>query len=78
MTRVRLRVKEVAEGKGVNMSVLSHRTYIALSTIRAIYRDPYKSVTTETLQRIANALEVSVFDLMEEVPDDPTESERPS
>jgi len=78
MTRVRLRVKEVAEEKGVNMSVLSHKTYIAISTVRAIFRDPYRSITIETLQRIANALEVSIFDLLEEVPDDPADTEKPS
>jgi DNA-binding Xre family transcriptional regulator len=70
MPRTRLRVKEIADEKGVNMTVLSHKTFIAINTIRTIFRDPYKSVNTDTLRRIADALEVSVLDLLEEVPDD--------
>lgn len=70
MPRIRLRVKEVAEAQGINMTLLSHKSYVALNTIRAIYRNPYRTVNTDTLQRLADALGVSVFDLIEEVPDD--------
>jgi DNA-binding Xre family transcriptional regulator len=70
MPRIKLRVKEVAEAQGINMTLLSHKSYVALNTIRAIYRNPYRTVNTDTLQRLADALGVSVFDLMEEVPDD--------
>jgi DNA-binding Xre family transcriptional regulator len=70
MSRIRLRVKEVAEAQGVNMTLLSHKSYVALNTIRAMYRNPYRTVNTDTLQRLADALGVSVFDLLEEVPDD--------
>lgn len=72
MSRIRLRVKEVAEAQGVNMTLLSHKSYVALNTIRAMYRNPYRTVNTDTLQRLADALEVSVFALLEEVPDDTT------
>lgn len=67
MPRIRLRVKEVAQAQGINMTLLSHKSYVALNTIRAIYRNPYRTVNTDTLQRLADALGVSVFDLMEEV-----------
>ena len=70
MSRVRLRVKEVAKEKGVSMSRLSHDTYLAFSTIRSIYKNPFKAVSTDTLKKLADALEVSIFDLLEEVPDD--------
>jgi DNA-binding Xre family transcriptional regulator len=70
MIRIRLRVKEVATEKGVSMSRLSHLTFLAMSTVQSIYRDPFRPVSTETLQRIANALEVSVHNLLEEVPDE--------
>lgn len=70
MPRIRLRVKEVAEAQGITMTRLSHKSYVALNTIRAIYRDPYRTVNTDTLQRLAEALAVSVFDLMEEVSND--------
>jgi DNA-binding Xre family transcriptional regulator len=72
MSRIRLRVKEVAEAQGVNMTLLSHKSYVALNTIRAMYRNPYRTVNTDTLQRLADALGVSVFALLEEVPDDNT------
>ena len=72
MPRIRLRIKEVAEARGINMTLLSHKSYVALNTIRAMYRNPYRTVNTDTLQRLADALGVSVFDLIEEVPDDDT------
>jgi DNA-binding Xre family transcriptional regulator len=70
MIRIRLRVKEVAAEKGISMSRLSHLTFLAMSTVQSIYRDPFRPVSTETIQRIANALEVSIHDLLEEVPDE--------
>ena len=70
MSRIRLRVKEVAEAQRINMTLLSHKSYVALNTIRAMYRNPYRTVNTDTLQRLADALGVSVFELLEEVPDD--------
>lgn len=72
MRRIRLRVKEVAEAQGINMTLLSHKSYVALNTIRAMYRNPYRTVNTDTLQRLADALGVSVFNLIEEVSDDET------
>jgi len=70
MMRIRLRVKEVATERGVSMSRLSHLTFLAMSTVQSIYRDPFRPVSTETIQRIANALEVSIHDLLEEVPNE--------
>jgi DNA-binding Xre family transcriptional regulator len=64
----------VAEAKGINMTLLSHKSYVALNTIRAMYRNPYRTVNTDTLQRLAEALGVSVFDLLEEVSDDESKS----
>jgi DNA-binding Xre family transcriptional regulator len=73
MSRLRLKVKEVAEAKGVSMTMLSHKSYIAVNTIRAIYRNPFRAVSTHTLQRLAAALEVPILDLIEEVPDNDTQ-----
>ena len=75
MSRIRLKVKEVAEAKGMNMTLLSHKSYVALNTIRSIFRNPYRTVNTDTLKRLADALETSLFDLLEEVPDDDTTHE---
>ncbi|QBD75420.1 XRE family transcriptional regulator [Ktedonosporobacter rubrisoli] len=70
MPRLRLRVKEVSQEKGVSIMMLSRKSYLALNTIRSIYHNPYRRVGTDTLQKLAKALEVSIFDLMEEVPDE--------
>ena len=66
---VRLRVKEIAEEKWFNQSSLSRAANISFNTVKRIYRDPYKEVTTTTLERIARALGVHIADLLEEIPD---------
>jgi DNA-binding Xre family transcriptional regulator len=66
---IRLRVKEVALQKGVSQGLLSRKSNIDVNTIRRILRDPDKVVTTETLNRLANALEVDVCELLEYSPD---------
>jgi DNA-binding Xre family transcriptional regulator len=68
--RTRVRIKEVAEEKGMSMTKLSHRSEVAYNTIRKLFRDPYAEVTVTTLRRLADALGVSVKDLLEDVPDD--------
>jgi len=65
---IRLRIKEIAEAKGFNQSSLSHAADIHFTTIKRIFRDPYKEVTTTTLDKIAQALGVSICDLIEELP----------
>ena len=64
---VRLRVKEIAEAKGFNMSSLSRASDVSFNTIKRIFRDPYKEVTTTTLERIAKALGVPTAELLEDV-----------
>lgn len=68
--RVRLRVKEVAEEKGMSMTRLHTRSEVAYNTIRRIFRDPYVEITTTTLSRLANALGVPPTDLLENIPDE--------
>ena len=70
MLRIRLRVKEIAEAKGIKMTQLSHKSYVALNTIRTIFHNPRHSVNTITIERLADALETSIHDLIEEVPDE--------
>ena len=64
-----MRIKEVAAEKGMSMTKLSHRSEVAYNTIRKLFRDPYAEVTVTTLRRLADALGVSVKDLLEDVPD---------
>ena len=67
---IRLRVKELAEQKGFNISSLSRKADVGFSTVKRIFRDPYKEVTTTTLEKLARALGVPTADLIEDVPDE--------
>jgi len=68
--KVRVRVKEVAEQKGMSQTKLSHRSEVAYNTVRKLFQNPYAEVTLTTLARLATALGVHVCELIEEVPED--------
>lgn len=67
---VRLRVKEVAQQKGISQGKLSRSADVDIKTLQKIYRNPTSIVTTETLDRLAKALGVDVRELLESVPDE--------
>ena len=67
---VRLKVKEVAAAKSMGMRKLASEAGIAYNTLRTIYRDPYRQVTTFTLDKLAKALKVDASELIESVPDE--------
>jgi DNA-binding Xre family transcriptional regulator len=67
---IKLKIKEVAEQKKMSMRKLVKESGIAYNTLRTIYRDPYRQVNTETLDRLAIALGVDVRELLESVPDE--------
>jgi DNA-binding Xre family transcriptional regulator len=71
--KLRLRVREIAQQKGMSMGKLERLADLSHPTIRDIFRNPYKEVTTTTLAKLATALSVSVSDLFEEVPDERTD-----
>ncbi len=66
---IRLRVKEIAESKGISRTMLSRRAEVNYDTINGIWRNPQREVSLKVLLRIAKALEVPVTSLYEEVPD---------
>ena len=66
---IRLKIKEIAESKGINQGQLSRLADVGYSTIRRIFDDPHYSVNFTTLEKIAKALGVSATELLEEVPD---------
>jgi DNA-binding Xre family transcriptional regulator len=70
---IRLKVKEVAEQKKMSMRKLVKESGIAYNTLRTIYRDPYRQVNTDTLDRLAIALGVDVRELLESMPDEERE-----
>ncbi len=66
---LRLRIKEVAESKGYNMSTLSRASDVPFITIRRAWKNPYYELKLATLHKIAVALGVSTSELIEDVPD---------
>jgi len=75
---LKLRVKEVAESKGYNMSRLSRASDISFNTIKKLWQQPYSGANIATLSKIARVLDVPLAELTEEVPDQPHEGKTPS
>jgi transcriptional regulator with XRE-family HTH domain len=66
---IRVRLKEIAQEQGLNQAQISRRTDIDLKTIRELWRNPERIVTTETLNKLANGLHVGLDVLLEYSPD---------
>ncbi len=70
---IRFKVREIAEGKKISQRQLFFRSQVDLKTIQKIYRYPTSAViTTETLDKLAQALNVDVSLLIESEPASPT------
>jgi DNA-binding Xre family transcriptional regulator len=79
MNMIRLKVKEVATAKGIGQGKLQRLADMDIKTVRRIYRDPYTIITTETLWKLAKALDVDPRELIDAIPDDsPQTPEKPS
>jgi hypothetical protein len=66
---LRLRIKEVAEEKGYNMSSLSRASDISFTTIKRLWTRPYSGANINTLEQIARTLKIPVSALYEELSD---------
>ena len=67
MRKVRLRVREIAQKKGISRTRLHHDSEVAYTTIRTVFRDPYDDgITLHTLARLAEALGVPTSELIED------------
>ena len=64
---IKLRVREVAQAKGISMAKLGRMADLNQRTMQAIYNDPYRDVAYSTLVKLAKALAVDVSELTEEV-----------
>ena len=67
---VRLKIKEVAEQKGISQRKLSRLSGVDIKNVQRIFREPTSIVTTETLDKLAKVLGVDVRELIESVPDE--------
>jgi transcriptional regulator with XRE-family HTH domain len=64
----RLRVKELAEQRGITQSKLMRMADLNMKTVQGLYREPYRiNVAYLTLEKVAKALDVSIDELFEEV-----------
>jgi len=66
----RLRVKEIAESKGISRTKLSHLAEMQYETINGMWHNPQRDVSLSTLLKLAHALQVGVTDLYEVLPDE--------
>ena len=66
---IKLRVREVAQARGITMAKLGRMADLNQRTMQAIYNDPYRDVAYSTLAKLAKALDVDISELTEEVPD---------
>jgi transcriptional regulator with XRE-family HTH domain len=66
---LRLRVREIAESQGWNMSSLSRAANISFNTVKRLWTKPHSGANIDTLNKIAKVLQVPLSELTEEVED---------
>jgi DNA-binding Xre family transcriptional regulator len=64
-----LRVREVAEQKKISMHKLSRLADINLTTLQTIYHNPHHNLSLQTLDKLAQALDVHPAELIEFIPE---------
>ena len=62
--RIILKIKEAAKEKGLAMAQLSRLADVDYKTLQRIYKNPYKNVDTDTLDKLACALQMKPQDLI--------------
>ncbi len=67
-----LRVREIAEAQGISQRQLFFRSQVDLKTIQKVYRHPTSAVVnTDTLDKLAQALNIDVSMLIVSIPTQP-------
>ncbi len=64
--RLRLRVKELMQERGISMTRLSRISDVNYKTVAGMVKDPYRDVEYKPLYKIARSLGVSLDDLIVE------------
>lgn len=67
---LRLRVKELADERGLNRNQLQLRSGVTLPLLTRYWNNETGAVTLDALEKIAKALGVKATDLIEEVTED--------
>src|SRR4051794_13105147 len=65
-----LRVRELGEQQGLNITTLSRKAELAYSTTHALWRGDVAQLNIKTLERLAQALHVHVSDLFGDTEED--------
>lgn len=65
---IRLKVKEIAQSRGISQNRLARKADIDNKTLRNIYQNPHQTITTETLDKLAQALNIDASQLLESDP----------
>jgi DNA-binding Xre family transcriptional regulator len=73
---LRLRAKEVAREKKMSMNKLSQISQVSYHVVQDIFKNPFRVVTTDTINRLAVALDVPATDLLEDVPNAEVKSKK--
>lgn len=58
-----LRVRELAEQRGLNITTLSRKAELAYTTASALWHDRVEGISRKTLESLADALGVDIPDL---------------
>lgn len=70
---IRLKVKQIAQAKGISQTRLGQLALLDVGRVRKIWRngDMYSAnLTLQVLDRLAKALQVDASELIESVPDE--------
>jgi transcriptional regulator with XRE-family HTH domain len=67
-TMPRVRIREIAEAKGLDVAKLSRRADLAYGTVWQLWNDPERDVSIKTLGKLAEALGVPLTSLIEDDP----------
>ena len=62
---IRLKIKDIAAARGLSKRRLVYRSEVDIKTLTRIYNNPESIVTTETLYKLAVALNVDASLLIE-------------
>ncbi|MGB8348465.1 MAG: helix-turn-helix transcriptional regulator [Ktedonobacteraceae bacterium] len=65
---IRIKLRAVAKARGLGQRKLSKLADVDLRTVQRIYKNPHNFISTETLDKLATALNVDASLLIESVP----------
>lgn len=65
---IRLKVKEIAQSRGISQNKLARMADVDNKTMSKAFRSPHHYISTEVLDKIALALQVDISCLLENDP----------